>query len=68
MWDKEYRDYPKDHPLIQEQVSPHQGIVGCEMHDINGWGNTLHIPKKKKRGRLAALFIKLFGGEDDSRS
>ena len=57
MWPKSYKDYPPDKPLVKEKVEPSKGIIGCEMHDLNGWGNTLHIPvKKKKRGLLAALF------------
>lgn len=42
MWPKTYRDYKTDQPLIQNQVSPGHGIIGCEMHDLNGWGTTLH--------------------------
>lgn len=43
MWPKAYRDYEKDRPLIKYQIEPSHGIIGCEMHDLNGWGNTLHI-------------------------
>ena len=43
MWPKFYRDYKVDKPLVKYQVRPGHGIVGCEMHDLNGWGNTLHI-------------------------
>lgn len=42
MWPKEYKDYKKDRPLKAFQVEPCRGIVGCEMHDLNGWGNSLH--------------------------
>ncbi len=57
MWDKDYKDYPKDTPLVHAQVEPGKGIVGCEMHDLNGWGNTLHKPPKPKRkGLLKQLF------------
>lgn len=49
MWPKAYRDYKTDEPLIKERVEPGKGIIGCEMHDLNGWGLSLHIPKKKKR-------------------
>lgn len=51
MWPKAYRDYEIDKPLIKYQVEPSQGIIGCEMHDLNGWGTTLHIP----RGRFAGI-------------
>lgn len=57
MWPKEYRDYKKDESLVKNRVEPGEGITGCEMHEINGWGNTLHVPheapapiKKKKNG------------------
>ncbi len=39
MWYRFFKDYPPDSPLIQEQVSPSHGIIGCEMHEINGWGD-----------------------------
>ncbi len=41
----EYFDYKVDQPLIKFPVEPGRGIIGCEMHEINGWGNTLHIPR-----------------------
>lgn len=49
MWFKKYRDYPIDRPLKQEKVETGNGIVGCEMHELNGWGNELHQPKKKRK-------------------
>lgn len=52
MWFKEYRDYPTDRPLIKEQVEPGQGIIGCEMHDLNGWGLNQHKTRKKKKKSL----------------
>jgi hypothetical protein len=42
MWPKFYRDYPPDSPLIKNRVQASHGIIGCEMHEINGWGNTYH--------------------------
>lgn len=66
MWDREYRDYKRDHPLIKQTVEPGKGIAGCEMHDINGWGNTLHVPAKRKRGRLASFLLQLFGMKEES--
>lgn len=47
MWPKVYRDYPVDKPLIKYPVEPGHGIIGCEMHELNGWGNTLHVPSEK---------------------
>jgi hypothetical protein len=48
MWQKTYRDYEEDKPLIKYQVEPGQGIIGCEMHDLNGWGNIIHVSRKKR--------------------
>lgn len=68
MWDRDYRDYKRDQPLVKEQLESGKGITGCEMHDINGWGNTLHQPKKKKQGFFASLLIYLFSGKKDTHS
>lgn len=50
MWPKRYRDYPQDKPLIQEPLYPGHGIIGCEMHDLNGWDTTtlFHKPSKNR--------------------
>lgn len=40
MWPKIYKDYPPDSPLKKEQVTQGRGIIGCEMHELNGWGDT----------------------------
>lgn len=42
MWPKDYKDYPKDSSLIKEKVDSGKGIIGCEMHESNGWGNSFH--------------------------
>ncbi len=56
MWPKVYRDYPPDHPLKKYRVEPGKGIIGCEMHELNGWGNSLHVPRRaKKKGLIARL-------------
>ena len=53
MWTKSYKDYPEDTPLKKEQVRAGKGIVGCEMHDLNGWSNTLHYSKEERqKGKL----------------
>lgn len=62
MWPKSYKDYPKDQSLKKERVSSGKGIVGCEMHEINGWGNTHHRHRSRKRGAVYHLLEKLFGG------
>jgi hypothetical protein len=61
MWFKEYRDYPIDSGLKKQQVSPGKGIIGCEMHDLNGWGNSYHEHSvEKKHGVFMTFFISLF--------
>lgn len=67
MWDKEYEDYKRDKPLKKQQIETGKGWAGCEMHEANGWGNTYHQHKKKKRGMLAALFIRLFDAKKESK-
>jgi hypothetical protein len=52
MWQREYKDYKKDQPLIKQTVESGKGIIGCEMHEIFGWGNTLQKPPVKKKGVL----------------
>lgn len=65
MWFKEYRDYPIDRPLINEKVEPGKGIIGCEMHDLNGWGSELHHVRPRKKRGWAKLMSLLFGGKDN---
>ena len=48
MWPKSYKDYKTDESLVKQQVHSGKGIVGCEMHDLNGWGNSLTSSRKKK--------------------
>lgn len=60
MWYREYRDYKPDEALIKQPVESGRGIVGCEMHEIFGWGNRLHHPQPRKRGFIANLFMHLF--------
>lgn len=61
MWPKKYRDYKTDEPLIKEQVQPGKGIIGCEMHEINGWGAEHHVPLKKRKRGLIATLLTYFG-------
>lgn len=60
MWFKQYRDYKTDKPLVKEKVEPGRGIIGCEMHDLNGWGNSLHQQRPQKKGLIATLISYLF--------
>lgn len=50
MWPKIYQDYPPDTPLKKERVEPGRGLVGCEMCELNGWGEAQHLKRNKKRG------------------
>lgn len=58
MWPKNYRDYPVDTSLKHSQVKPGQGIVGCEMHEINGWGEERHVYKRKEKRSTLVDFVK----------
>ncbi len=61
MWFREYRDYKIDSSTKKEQLSSGRGIIGCEMHDLNGWGEEYHIATpKKKKGVFASLLEVLF--------
>lgn len=42
MWRNTYKDYAPDDDWIQERVEPGRGIIGCEMHEINGWQEMQH--------------------------
>ncbi|MEM1282711.1 MAG: hypothetical protein AAGG81_04075 [Chlamydiota bacterium] len=64
MWPKAYRNYPKDTPLIQKTVEPNDGIIGCEMHDSNGWGEDYHRPQKRKHGVIFSFLKSLFGSNE----
>lgn len=64
MWPKVYRDYKIDESTVKESVEPSHGIIGCEMHDLNGWGNTFHVYKKRKRGFLYRLMTKFFRSKE----
>ncbi len=60
MWPKEYEDYPVDAPLTKYPVETGKGIVGCEMHDLNGWGISHHqCQSRKKKSWFAKLLSKL---------
>jgi hypothetical protein len=60
MWPKSYKDYKTDAPLIKLQVSPQKGIIGCEMHELNGWGEEHHLPQKQKKGMISTLLEAFF--------
>lgn len=66
MWDRDYRDYKRDQPLVKQPLEPSKGLYGCEMHEINGWGNTLHKPVKVKHGFFGSLFLRFFGHKEEN--
>jgi hypothetical protein len=59
MWDKTYSDYIKDEPNIKFPIESGNGK--CEMHEIYGWGNSLHCPQRKKKGLFYTLMELFFG-------
>ncbi len=59
MWAKEYRDTPPDSPLKKDPLEPGHGIIGCEMHEINGWGEAYQPPSYKKTW-IRRLFETIF--------
>lgn len=61
MWWKAYKDYPLHKPLKNQQVEPGRGIQGCEMHDLNGWGEEYHKPPRRHQGWFVNLCAFLFG-------
>ena len=63
MWFREFKDYPIDTPLRKNKLEPGKGIVGCEMHDLMGWGNQIHEPPRPRQGLIATLLNTLFGGD-----
>ncbi len=64
MWHREFRDYKTDGPNVKQVVEPSRGIYGCEMHEINDWGNTIHHHRTIKKGFFATLVTHFFGPDD----
>jgi len=64
MWWIEYNDYKPDQPLIKDEVTPLHGIVGCEMHDLNGWGLGYHIYKEPEPGHFRKILNLLLGNSE----
>ncbi|MCP5469349.1 MAG: hypothetical protein H7A36_02460 [Chlamydiales bacterium] len=44
VWRNKYKDYPVDARFHKSE----RKIVGCEMNEIYGWGESFHIPKEKE--------------------
>lgn len=61
MWNRKYKDYPKDTQMLKEKVESGKGITGCEMHEVYGWGEAFYDldervnPPPVKRQRKGAL-------------
>jgi len=66
MWFREYQDYPIDSTLKQERVESGKGIVGCEMHERNGWQDHIHTYRPRKKGLISRLLDYWFGQERNS--
>lgn len=60
MWDYKYEKRKRDRDLLKEKVEAGKGIVGCEMHEINGWGIDHHQYPHRGNGVLRALFAFFF--------
>lgn len=60
MWWKEYRDYPHDRPLKKMKIESGKGIIGCEMHEIHGYGESFHNTRVHKREGLLHSLKKVF--------
>jgi hypothetical protein len=55
MWRNTYRDVKEDEPNIKARVETGKSIRGCEMHDLHGYGLTLHKEKKQPSGFFTKL-------------
>ena len=60
MWRKSYKDYKENGPWKKEKRETGHGIIGCEMNERFGFGDTevVHKKKKKAKHRLWTLFKK----------
>jgi hypothetical protein len=55
MWKNTYKDYKPDSYWVKESVEPGCGIIGCEMNELNGWGEKQHFPIPRKKGAFRKL-------------
>ncbi len=60
MWNYIYKKKKNDRELLEEKVDSGKGIVGCEMHELNGWGESHHRYKREGNGYLRSLFSFFF--------
>jgi hypothetical protein len=67
MWPKRYKDYPVDEPLLKEKVEPGKGIIGCQMHELNGWGEAYHALPDPKKSLRFQLLERIIGEKNDAQ-
>jgi hypothetical protein len=65
MWFRAYKNYPIDRPLVQEKVEPLKGIIGCEMHEINGWGDHIHLIPPPKQSLIKKIIYSFLNKKRD---
>lgn len=58
MWFKQFKDYPIDSSLKKERKEPGKGFNGCEMHELNGWGESFAREKPAHKEGFIKKFIK----------
>lgn len=64
MWHNTYKDYSHDAELKKAKVHPGKGIIGCEMHEINGWSESYHQARETHTtGILSAIWASLTGSK-----
>ena len=60
MWRNTYEDCPVDELLSREQIETGASIIGCQMKELNGWGEKQDLPIKPKSGGILKALIDLF--------
>jgi hypothetical protein len=63
MWHNTYEDHPVDELLSKENPETGKGLIGCQMKEINGWGEAQHVKKHPPSGMLKALIDFCFSGK-----
>jgi hypothetical protein len=66
MWNNTYKDHEMDGPFTKERVASGRGIIGCEMHDLNGWGEKYHCKPPRKPGLIASILGSLLSSKKNS--
>jgi hypothetical protein len=60
MWKNTYKDYKPNTQFVQQKVESGKGLIGCEMNELNGWGENRSISRPKKKGILRLLLSFIF--------